>query len=107
MLTKVHSEGVHFPQKPSWSAEEMESFQTFLVCCKSTFCALVSVEVSILVAFPTLVWSLNLLELVRLCSFRHLTFGLVLIQVWLSILRITKGKILSIADCLKVFTSGG
>ena len=64
----------------------MKSLQTLFVRRQTTLCTLVTVEVSIFVAFPTLVGSLNLLELVRLCSFGHVTFGLVLVQVWLRVL---------------------
>ena len=87
VLAEIHTEGIHLPQQPAWTAEKMKSLQAFLVCGQAALCTLVTVEVSIFVAFPTLVGSLNLLELVRRCSFGHLTFGLVLVQVWLCILR--------------------
>ena len=64
VLAEIHTEGVHFPQQPAGTAEKMKSLQAFFVSGQTALCTLVTVEVSIFVAFSTLVGSLNLLELV-------------------------------------------
>ena len=75
MLTEIHTESVHFPKKPLWSAEQVQRLETLLVAGQAAALALVALPVDVLIALPALARLLDLVELVTVGGFGHVTLG--------------------------------